>query len=135
MQGDKGGIALSLNGGRSQILIVEDDTDLREALTQVLRDEGYDVVEAAHGREALDCLRDGRRPSLILLDLTMPVMNGWQFRTAQRADPTLSSIPVIVLSAGQDLAKQMPVLGLREFIRKPIDLTSLLDSVSRLCGP
>lgn len=119
---------------RRQILIVEDDADLREALTQVLRDEGYEVLGAAHGGETMDCLRGGRRPCVILLDLSMPVMNGWQFRAAQRDDPELSRIPVIVLSAGQDLGAQMPVLGLREYIPKPIQLTSLLQSVSRVCG-
>jgi CheY-like chemotaxis protein len=119
---------------RASILIVEDDADLREALSQVLRDEGYEVLGAAHGREALDRLRGGRRPCLILLDLTMPVMNGWQFRAEQRDDPELASIPVIVLSAGQDLSAQMPVLGLREYIRKPIRLESLLESVARFCG-
>ena len=122
-----------MDPGRSRILIVEDDSDLREALTQVLSDEGYDVLGAAHGAEALDSLRTGRRPCLILLDLTMPVMNGWQFRDIQRHDPEISGIPVIVLSAGQDLPAQMPVLGLEEFIRKPIRLEFLLDSVARFC--
>lgn len=122
-----------MDPGRSRILIVEDDSDLREALTQVLRDEGYDVLGAAHGAEALDSLRGGRRPCLILLDLAMPVMNGWQFRDVQRHDPEISGIPVIVLSAGQDLPAQMPVLGLQEFIRKPIRLEFLLDSVARFC--
>lgn len=122
-----------MDPGRSRILIVEDDSDLREALAQVLRDEGYDVLGAAHGAEALDSLRAGRRPCLILLDLAMPVMNGWQFRDIQRHDPEISGIPVIVLSAGQDLPAQMPVLGLQEFIRKPIRLEFLLDSVARFC--
>ena len=122
-----------MDPGRSSILIVEDDSDLREALAQVLRDEGYEVLGASHGQEALDSLREGRRPCLILLDLTMPVMNGWQFRDIQRHDPQLSSIPVIVLSAGQDLPAQMPLLGLQEFIRKPIRLEFLLDSVARFC--
>ena len=99
--------------GRSRILIVEDDVDLREAL---------------------DRLRGGHRPCVILLDLTMPVMNGWQFRAEQRQDPELSRIPVIVLSAGHDLPSQMPVLGLRDYIRKPIRLESLLDSVARFCA-
>lgn len=124
----------SLDAGRSRILIVEDDSDLREALAQILSDEGYEVLGASHGQEALDSLRVGRRPCLILLDLTMPVMNGWQFRDIQRHDPDISGIPVIVLSAGQDLPAQMPILGLQEFIRKPIRLEFLLDSVARFCG-
>jgi CheY-like chemotaxis protein len=122
-----------LDSGRGRILIVEDDSDLREALAQVLRDEGYEVLGASHGQEALESLREGGRPCLILLDLTMPVMNGWQFRDIQRQDPQLSAIPVIVLSAGQDLPAQMPLLGLQEFIRKPIRLEFLLNSVARFC--
>lgn len=120
--------------GASRILLIEDDADLRDALSQILRDEGYEVVGAAHGREALDKLRGGQRPCVILLDLTMPVMNGWQFLAEQREDPVLSRIPVIVISAGQDLPAQMPVLGLEEYVRKPIRLETLLDSLARHCA-
>ena len=106
---------------------MEDDRDLREALSEILRDEGYDVAGAAHGREALELLRgDFHRPALILLDLTMPVMNGWQFRSQQRRDPALSGIPVVVLSAGDHLAEQMGSLEIQEYVRKPIDLVHLL---------
>jgi CheY-like chemotaxis protein len=117
-----------------RILIVEDDTDLREVLSEILRDEGYDVASAAHGGEALDLLRGKfHRPTLILLDLTMPVMNGWQFRAHQRADPALSDIPVVVLSAGDHLAEQMGSLEIQEFVRKPIDLVHLLATIERHC--
>jgi CheY-like chemotaxis protein len=117
-----------------RILIVEDDRDLREALTEVLRDEGYEVAGAAHGGEALDLLR-GRfhRPALILLDLTMPVMNGWQFRAEQRRDPGLFDIPVVVLSAGDHLVEQMGALEIQEYVRKPIDLVHLLATIERHC--
>jgi CheY-like chemotaxis protein len=120
--------------GTSKVLLIEDDGDLREALSQILRDEGYEVVGAAHGREALDKLRGGQRPCVILLDLTMPVMNGWQFRAEQREDPVLSRIPVIVISAGHDLPAQLTVLGLEEYVRKPIRLETLLDSLARHCA-
>jgi CheY-like chemotaxis protein len=118
--------------GRS-ILIVEDDLDLREALSEVLRDEGYTVAMAADGQEALDHLRRQSHPSLILLDLTMPVMNGWQFRAAQRQDPDLSGIPVVVLSAGDRLAEQMVPLGITDYVRKPIELSHLLRLIERYC--
>ena len=118
--------------GRS-ILIVEDDLDLREALSEVLRDEGYTVAMAADGREALDLLRRQSRPSLILLDLTMPVMNGWQFRAEQRQDPDLSGIPVVVLSAGERLAEQVTALGITDYVRKPIELSRLLRLIERYC--
>ncbi len=118
-----------------RILIVEDDADLREALSEILRDEGYDVAGAAHGGEALDRLRgDFRRPALILLDLTMPVMNGWQFRAEQRRDPDLSDIPVVVLSGGDRLTEQMGPLGIQEYVRKPIELDRLLAAIRRHCS-
>jgi CheY-like chemotaxis protein len=113
------------------ILIVEDDADLREALTDVLRDEGYAVTSAADGQEALDRLRREGQPSLILLDLTMPVMNGWQFRAEQRRDPDLSGIPVVVFSAGEHLAEQMSSLEIDDFVQKPIELGQLLRKIER----
>lgn len=117
-----------------RILIVEDDRDLREALSEILRDEGYVVAGAVHGLEALQLLRgDFERPALILLDLTMPVMNGWQFRAHQRRDPDLSGIPVVVLSAGDHLAEQMESLEIQEYVRKPIDLVRLLATIERHC--
>ena len=116
--------------GRS-ILIVEDDADLREALSEVLRDEGYSVEGAGDGQEALDRLRRDPPPSLILLDLTMPVMNGWQFRAEQRQDPLLSGIPVVILSAGDHLAEQMAPLGIQDYVHKPIELDELLRTVER----
>ena len=114
-----------------RILIVEDDSDLREALSEVLRDEGYTVAMATDGREALDHLKRESRPSLILLDLTMPVMNGWQFRDEQRRDPDLSEIPVVVLSASDRLAEKMGPLGVTDYVRKPIELGQLLRMIER----
>ncbi|HEY3173993.1 MAG TPA: response regulator [Thermoanaerobaculia bacterium] len=118
---------------RSQVLIVEDDSDLREALSQILEDEGYGVSSAEHGRAALEWLREGSRPCLILLDLTMPVMNGWQFRAEQKQDPMLASIPVVVISAGANLAEQIVPLEIEHYIRKPIQLGQLLATVQRYC--
>jgi CheY-like chemotaxis protein len=118
---------------KGEVLIVEDDTDLRQALSQVLAEEGYRVEGAEHGLHALEQLREGRRPSLILLDLTMPVMNGWQFREEQRQDPDLASIPVVVISAGANLSEQVVPLGIQDYIRKPIQLGQLLATVQRYC--
>jgi CheY-like chemotaxis protein len=125
---------MSCNESRGDVLIVEDDTDLRQALTQILADEGYRVDGAEHGLSALEQLRDGRRPCLILLDLTMPVMNGWQFRDEQRQDPSLAAIPVVVISAGANLSEQIGPLGIQDYIRKPIQLGQLLATVQRYCG-
>jgi len=126
---------LSETAAGKRILVVEDDRDLRDALAEILRDEGYRVSSAGHGEEALSVLRGGREEvSLILLDLTMPVMNGWQFRDEQRKDPELSKIPVVVLSAGDQLAEQIAPLEIRDFVRKPIELALLLRTVDRYCA-
>src|SRR4051794_9814888 len=81
------------------VLIVEDDEDLREMMAQMLNIEGFSTATASNGREALDYLHSTRRPNVILLDLMMPVMDGWEFRRQQQADPQIAPVPVIVLSA------------------------------------
>jgi CheY-like chemotaxis protein len=117
------------------ILIVDDDRDIREMLTETLADEGYDVASAADGQDALTQLRaDPDAPCLILLDLMMPHMNGWEFCTAQQQDPRLAPIPVVVLSAWPDLkraASTIPVVG---YVPKPIDFDRLLHLVKRHCA-
>ena len=82
-----------------RILIVDDDGPIREALVEVLAKEGFELDQAENGRKALQLLHDHVRPDVILLDLTMPVMNGCEFRQAQLADAELASIPVVVMSA------------------------------------
>jgi CheY-like chemotaxis protein len=110
------------------VLLVDDDEDIREALRAILEDEGFDVHVAINGKDALDSLRSGLRPNVILLDLMMPVMSGWQFRSAQRADPVLALIPVVVLSAVHD---QPDDLAVHASLRKPIDIERLLEVVER----
>jgi CheY-like chemotaxis protein len=83
-----------------QVLVVEDDAPIREALCAVLRDDGYAVAEAGDGQEALEFLRTHPTPRVILLDLMMPVMDGWTFLREQAADPALAGIPVVVITAG-----------------------------------
>ncbi len=115
-----------------QILIVEDDYSIREILDLFLRSEGYETSMADHGQQAIDLLlqRSGSGlPSLILLDLTMPVMNGWTFLDVMRADhPELfKQIPVVVMSAMGD--RSIIQHGAREFLHKPIDLDHLLKVI------
>jgi CheY-like chemotaxis protein len=114
------------------ILIVDDDADIREALRGLLEEEGYEIVEASQGREALDLLRRAEvRPALVLLDLMMPLMDGWQLRARLRQDPELASIPIVIMTAHagviravQDIQPPTPVLA------KPLDVGQLLDLVA-----
>ena len=110
------------------VLVVEDDFDLREMIEMLLGLEGLRPLGAANGREALRVLaRPDGRPDVILLDLMMPEMNGWQFREAQLAEPALAAIPVIVMSA-------MTERGLDgvPFLPKPFDNQALLDAIQRV---
>jgi CheY-like chemotaxis protein len=116
------------------ILVVDDDASIRDVVQAVLEDEGYTVRSAAHGRDALQLLRSGTGvPQLILLDLMMPVMNGWEFRAAQQADLTLAAVPVVVLSADRDVALKAAELRVPAFLTKPVSLIALLDVVERFC--
>ncbi len=112
-----------------KVLVVEDDHLIREAIAEALDEEGFEVVEAANGREALDKLHGPEPASLVLLDLMMPVMDGWSFREAQLHDPEISNIPVVVLSAVRDDS----VPAQRHF-SKPCDLDELLDTVWEFTG-
>ena len=109
------------------ILLVEDDELLRGAMKMVLEWEGYRVACAGDGREALDYLRAGERPALILLDLMLPGLDGWQFRREQRGDPALAAVPVVVVSALD--AFDCPEADAH--VRKPFAAEELLEAVRR----
>jgi len=113
------------------VLIVEDDDDLREMLAQLLSLEGFQAAAVANGREALDYLREEDAPGVILLDLMMPVMDGWEFRRRQQADPALAAVPVIVLSAlDQSRAGHVAADAV---LKKPLDFDRLLALVRSYC--
>ena len=113
------------------ILVVEDDAAVREAVCDLLRDEGYEVAEASDGRRALAQLEEAaRRPDLILLDLMMPVMDGWQFRVAQRQHPDLAHVPVVALSAGTDAKAE--AIDADAFVRKPFTADQLRSTAERV---
>jgi CheY-like chemotaxis protein len=117
-----------------EVLVVEDDNDLRESLSQALRDHGYTVTQAENGQQALDLLHAGVRPSVILLDLMMPVLNGWELRDALRDDPALAGIPQLVISAYMDEAEQHVLeLSPDDCIRKPFAIRVLLEAIERHC--
>ena len=116
------------------VMIVEDEADAREAMVELIEDEGFPAVGAVHGQEALEMLKSGTRPSLILLDLKMPVMDGWGFCEALAADERLASIPVAILTASaiyDTLPHRRNGAGL---FTKPVDFQRLLSLVRRFCG-
>ncbi len=123
---------MALSQMHPPVLLVDDDEGIREAISEVLTDAGHEVATASNGREALDWLARGNEPCLILLDLMMPVMDGRQFRAAQRADPRLAGIPVVVITAGGDRGKQND-MAVQGWLGKPVELDTLLDSVHRHC--
>jgi CheY-like chemotaxis protein len=123
-----------LDAARRTVLVVEDDADARDLIASILEDAGYDVLSAANGREALSRLHDCEgRCDLILLDLLMPVMNGWDFRRRQRETPAFAGIPVFLMSAGAHLAVVRDELQATGYVPKPIDAAEILDVVERHC--
>jgi two-component system, chemotaxis family, chemotaxis protein CheY len=118
---------------RRPVLVVDDDAAIREVVQIVVEAEGYPVLTAAEGAEALRYLRSGFRPGMILLDLRMPGMDGRAFREMQSAEPELAEIPVVILSGDSDASRVAGNLG-AECILKPVDLDRLLSVVERYCG-
>ena len=109
------------------VLLAEDDLEIRDILQDLLEAEGYDVVPASHGRQALEFLQGARDklPDLVVLDLMMPLVDGHQVLDTMKSDPVLAAIPVVVLSA---VARERPV-GAAAFLRKPIPLQKFFDTV------
>jgi CheY-like chemotaxis protein len=116
-----------------KILIVEDDDDFREAARETLEEEGYWVSCASNGLEALEMLRHEAEPCLVLLDLLMPTMSGWQFRALQMQDPFLSRFPVVVMTATSSLEEA--AVHADDLLSKPIRVEALLEAVARFCTP
>lgn len=114
-------------GVQKRVLVVDDDASIRELLATALEDDGYEVVPARNGEDALSvCER--WRPDVIILDLMMPVMDGWTF--AKRLRET-DDIPIVVLSAANDLARHAKAVGATDVVGKPFDLDQLLPKVAR----
>ena len=116
---------------RSTVLLVEDDHEIRVSVRNLLEDEGYRVLTATNGRTALEMLaRSEVKPSLILLDLMLPVMDGWRFAERLRAIPELADIPIAVVSAYDEPPAPPGIVG---FLRKPLRDTTLLELVDAYC--
>jgi CheY-like chemotaxis protein len=111
------------------ILVVDDNDDLRETVQMLLEAKGFSVAAAGDGRAALEHLRTGARPVLVLLDLMMPDMNGWQFLQHVREDPSLGAIPIVIMTAHKsvDLAPLAPT----DVLHKPFDAGKLLATIAR----
>ena len=114
-----------------RVLVVDDDYALLDAVKDVLEDEGYEVSVAANGLEALKELRRGERPNVILLDLMMPVMNGWEFREEQLRDQSLAAIPTVIITAHNRPDESARELGAVSCIRKPVKPELLLSTVGK----
>jgi CheY-like chemotaxis protein len=115
-----------------RILVIDDDEDIREAFRDVLTEEGYRVDLAENGREALAFMRRRGRPDLVLLDLMMPVMNGWEFLHEKSRDDDLNTVPVLVVSANPPASVLED--NVRGVMRKPVQLEQLRSAVARVCG-
>ena len=115
----------------TQVLIVEDDLDIADAMIDVLVDHGYRVAHASNGREALDLLHGQLEPAVILLDLMMPEMDGPQFRAVQLSEPELAPIPVVVISADRKVAETARALGVADYAVKPLAPERLVSLVER----
>jgi CheY-like chemotaxis protein len=125
-------VSHTLREGPHPILIVDDHEDIRESLADVLAIEGYQVATAMNGRDALEYLKQNPAPCLILLDLTMPVMNGWDFRKVQLQDPDLADIPVVIVSGTNQHHNTVSLQALK-YYDKPVNIPDLLVTVAEHC--
>lgn len=117
------------------ILIVEDDEDIRDAVQDLLERRGYQVVVAGDGRQGLARLRAlPTPPAVILLDLTMPVMSGWEFLVEKAGDPAIADVPVVVMSAVPNLEQQPGAADWAGILKKPVAAGTLLETVERFCS-
>jgi CheY-like chemotaxis protein len=120
-----------MKAGGCAVLVVDDDEGIRESLCELLADEGYGAIGVANGQEALRYLRAKPTPCLILLDLMMPVMDGWELHRHLKADPRLAALPIIVITAADgDSARSLHAV---EVMPKPLPLERILDAVGHHC--
>jgi CheY-like chemotaxis protein len=117
---------------RGRILVVDDDRAIREALTGILEQEGYEVAAASNGQAALERLRAGPAPALLIVDLLMPVLSGWELCCAMSRDPRWADLPVVIVSATDEIPGPLPGPAI-QVLAKPIPFDRLLAEVERHC--
>lgn len=121
--------------GPRLVLLIDDEDDIRDSVAELLRFEGYEVQTAADGGDALRFLATtALLPCVIVLDLMMPDVDGAAFRARQLADPRLASIPVVIMSAAEDVRGAAAALGVRDYLVKPVELTALVERIARYCA-
>jgi CheY-like chemotaxis protein len=113
-----------------KILVIEDDTSIRELLVELLEAEGFHVVSATNGQEAVSILEKQSTFDLILVDLMMPVMDGYSFRAEQLKHPLWSKIPTVVMSAEANAKEKMKPFQISAFLSKPVDLETILKTIN-----
>lgn len=120
----------------SRILLVEDDRDLREIVAEILEGAGYSVHSATNGQEGLDYLRSLKddMPNLVLLDLSMPVKDGFFFLTERQGEPALLGVPVIAMSADSAMVTKLQGFATHGYLRKPVEIDALLAACARCCN-
>lgn len=121
----------SAGSTHQRILVVDDESDLRELLQHVLTGAGYEVATVPDGHAALEYLRSSPAPDLILLDLMMPRLDGWKFCEIRRDDPALSAIPVVIVSARGGPSRTSPYIGVSAIVSKPFDVEALVEAVQQ----
>jgi chemosensory pili system protein ChpA (sensor histidine kinase/response regulator) len=117
---------------RCLVAIVEDDSEFRNMLRELLEEEQYRVVAVANGAEALEKLRGDTLPNVILLDVSMPVMDGFDFLRYRSEDPQLATVPVVLVTNAKP--HERPTIGVNDVVRKPIDIDEILFAIKRYCA-
>jgi CheY-like chemotaxis protein len=123
-----------MENGSRVVLLVDDDVDVREALIAWVEQHGFAAIAASDGQNALALLRAGLRPNVILLDLHMPVCDGWRFREEQMRDSRLADVPVVMFSCDRIDRQRAARLGIRECLQKPLALDRLTETLGRHCA-
>ncbi len=117
---------------RCLVTIIEDDTEFRNMLRELLEEEQYRVIAVSNGAEALETLRGDAVPNVILLDVSMPVMDGFDFLRFRNDDPRLAQVPVVLVTNARP--HERPTIGVNDVVRKPIDIDEILFAIKRYCA-